>query len=136
MQHMPIVSDTLDGHPSSTPTLSLRHMLGGIRASSSPRSREYAPTWPGKNREPAYQFQGNGEADGGKAMRGWMKQHGVSPTQQMKSHGRSYDFKKLEQSIVKANGYEEKPDITGAWPPTNTWVDAHVYLESDVTDTN
>lgn len=93
---------------------------GAIATPASWRSPQFAPDWTGPNRSPSYPFKGNGQYDGGKAVRGWMNKYGVKPTRQMKLHATNFDFNTLEKEIV--GDLAPKPDQPGQWPPTNTWV--------------
>merc|ERR1711964_232945 len=86
------VAGSVEAAPSSQHT-----DAGSVEATPSPRSKAYAPTWPGVKREPAASFNGNGKYDGGRSMRSWMKDNGVKVPQQMKTAARKFDFEGLER---------------------------------------
>jgi len=101
-------------------------VTGRISQLPSSRSKTYTPTWPGIKREPGYHFKGNGEFDGGKTMRSWMKDNGVKVPQQMKEESRKFDFDSLEKKALGAQALADKPGTGGLWPPTNSWVQGPV----------
>ena len=97
----PKADENEDFQPAQWPPLT-GWVEGEVTTKATKRSRNYEPSWPGQNREPSYNFKSSGrQYDGGKAMRGWMKQHGVQPSQDLKAHARSFDFNKLETQAIR-----------------------------------